>query len=296
MTPGNDRPTDRLPGHDRAGDRRPRPNRLNDLTPTDWLKFQKSWFLHNPPPREKGVLVHPAKFPESLIAEFIRFFTKAGQWVLDPMLGTGSTLIAAYEAGRNGHGVELNPKYAEIAGERIAAAKAQRMLDLDGVGATVHIVHQGDARDIGNMVSRQFDYCITSPPYWDMLREKGAETQKDREGAGLDVYYSDDERDLGNVEDFDAFMEQLVAIYRDVARVLKPGGYMTLIVKNVKKGPRMYPLAWRLGIDLSEFLILKDEKVWCQDNIPLFPFGLGSSWVSNTFHNYCLNFQKPAEE
>ena len=69
-------------------------NRLNDLSNKEWLKFQKSWFIHNPPPRKKNVLQHPAKYPETLVQEFIEFFTKRGMNVLDPMLGTGSTLIA----------------------------------------------------------------------------------------------------------------------------------------------------------------------------------------------------------
>jgi DNA modification methylase len=73
-------------------------NRLNDLDSKTWLKFQKSWFVHNPPPRKKDVLRHPAKFPESLAQEFIEFFTKRGQVVLDPMVGTGSTLVAALRA------------------------------------------------------------------------------------------------------------------------------------------------------------------------------------------------------
>src|SRR5215208_1594356 len=91
------------------------PNKLNDLDSKRWLKFQKSWFVHNPPPRKKGVLVHPAKFPETLAQEFIEFFTKQGEAVLDPMAGTGSTLVAALRAGRNSYGIELNPKYGEIA-------------------------------------------------------------------------------------------------------------------------------------------------------------------------------------
>ena len=77
-----------------------RPNRLNDLDSKSWLKFQKSWFIHNPPPRQKGVLRHPAKFPETLAQEFIEFFTKPHQVVLDPMAGTGSALVAALRCGR----------------------------------------------------------------------------------------------------------------------------------------------------------------------------------------------------
>jgi DNA modification methylase len=61
------------------------------------------------------VLVHPAKFPETLAQEFIEFFTKRGEAVLDPMAGTGSTLIAALRCGRNSYGIELNPRYAAIA-------------------------------------------------------------------------------------------------------------------------------------------------------------------------------------
>ena len=54
-------------------------NKLNNLANKEWLKFQKSWFIHNPPPRKKGVLVHPAKFPETMAQEFIEFFTKEGE-------------------------------------------------------------------------------------------------------------------------------------------------------------------------------------------------------------------------
>ena len=62
----------------------PMKNKLNELDPKTWLKFQKSWFIHNPPPRKKDVLVHPAKFPETMAQEFIEFFTKRGENVLDP--------------------------------------------------------------------------------------------------------------------------------------------------------------------------------------------------------------------
>ena len=90
-------------------------NRLNNLDSKTWLKFQKSWFIHNPPRRRKDVLRHPAKFPESLAQEFIEFFTQRGQVVLDPMAGTGSALVAALRAGRHCYGIELNPAYADIA-------------------------------------------------------------------------------------------------------------------------------------------------------------------------------------
>src|SRR5664279_4942840 len=99
-------------------------NKLNDLDSKTWLKFQKSWFIHNPPPRRKDVLTHPAKFPETLAEEFIRFFTKRGAVVLDPMVGTGSTLVACVRSRRRGVGIELNERYYAIARKIVDAEVA----------------------------------------------------------------------------------------------------------------------------------------------------------------------------
>ena len=265
------------------------PNKLNDLDSKTWLKFQKSWFIHNPPPRRKGVLVHPAKFPETMAQEFIEFFTRRGGIVLDPMAGTGSTLIAALRAGRNSCGIELNPKYAEIACQLVAEERTALGQSVDGLTSNVITA---DAAGALTLELPSFDYVLTSPPYWDMLHARGAETQKKRRGsAELDVFYSNDPNDLGNLHDYETFLARLVAIYAGLKPLLRPQAYLTIIVKNVKKGGRIYPLAWDLGRELGKVYALKDEKLWLQDNQRLAPYGLGSAWVSNTFHHYCLQFR-----
>jgi DNA modification methylase len=268
-------------------------NRLNDLPPKEWLKFQKSWFIHNPPPRQKGVLRHPAKFPETLAQDFIEFFTKAGQVVLDPMVGTGSTLVAALRCGRNSYGIELNQAYASIA-KQIVIEERQSLGQ-----AAIHLsaeVIPGDAACLAEHVQAwgipPLDYVITSPPYWDMLRARGAHTQnKRRAQEDLDVFYSDDPNDLGNIDDYGEFLERLCDMYAGLKPYLRQNAYLTVIVKNVKKGGVIYPLAWDLGRKLGEIYRLKDEKIWCQDDIRLAPYGMGSAWVSNTFHHYCLQFR-----
>jgi len=267
------------------------PNKLNDLDSKTWLKFQKSWFIHNPPPRKKGVLRHPAKFPETMAQEFIEFFTKRGESVLDPMAGTGSTLVAALRCGRNSYGIELNPGYAQIAKEVVAQEKAS-LADPQVAGSLVAEVIRGDAQKAGEYGIPQIDYVLTSPPYWDMLHAKGAENQKKRrESDELDVTYSDDPNDLGNLHDYEIFLERLVLIYTGLKPLLRQKAYLTIIVKNIKKGGKIYPLAWDLARELGKVYTLKDEKIWMQDNQPLAPFGMGSAWVSNTFHHYCLQFR-----
>ena len=266
---------------------------MNALDSKSWLKFQKSWFVHNPPPRAKNVLRHPAKFPETLAQEFIEFFTQPGQVVLDPMAGTGSSLVAALRAGRHSFGVELNPAYAEIARQVIQEERLRLGAAVDGLTAQVIT---GDAAQLP-LLARQVsmpvvDYVLTSPPYWDMLHARGAETQRQRRAApDVDVFYSTDPNDLGNVPDYEQFLERLSGIYASLKPLLRSGAYLTIIVKNVKKGGRIYPLAWDLARLLSTVYTLKDEKIWCQDNQRLAPYGMGNAWVSNTFHHYCLQFR-----
>jgi DNA modification methylase/intein/homing endonuclease len=236
-------------------------NKLNNLTNKEWLKFQKSWFIHNPPPRKKGVLVHPAKYPETMAQEFIEFFTREGETVLDPMAGTGSTLVAALRAGRNSYGIELNPKYAKIAKQIIE--EERKTLGEKVEGLTSKVVN-GDAAKVADFGLSTCDYVLTSPPYWDMLRARGAETQKKRRSAEeLDVHYSDDPNDMGNISDYDEFLAKLVRIYAGLKPLLREKAYLTIIVKNVKKGGKIYPLAWDIARELGKTYTLKDEKIWC---------------------------------
>jgi len=273
-------------------------NRLNDLDSKSWLKFQKSWFIHNPPPRRKDVVRHPAKYPETLAQEFIDFFTKRGQVVLDPMVGTGSTIVAALRAGRHSYGIELNPVYAGIA--RQVIIEERTLLGEAGAELTAEVITGNAANITDHIFDNQIpiiDYVITSPPYWDMLHARGAKIQKRRrESQDLDVTYSDDPNDLGNIADYDDFLKSLTRIYSALKDFIRPRAYMTIIVKNIKKEGKIYPLAWDLARLLKNTYTLKDEKIWCQDNQRLAPYGFGNAWVSNTFHHYCLQFRNDIDK
>jgi DNA modification methylase len=225
--------------------------------------------------------------------EFITFFTKTNQVVFDPMAGTGSTLVAALRTCRHSYGIELNPAYAEI-GRQVIAEEKQSLGIVSADLVSELII--GDAFNTVEISSNHripaVDYVLTSPPYWDMLHARGAETQKNRRTSDkLDVFYSDDPNDLGNIVDYAEFVDRLTQIYTGMQPIIRPGAYLTIIVKNIKKGGKIYPLAWDLAHKLREIYTLKDEKIWCQDNQRLAPYGLGNAWVSNTFHHYCLQFR-----
>ena len=103
------------------------------------------------------MLRHPAKFPESLARDFIEFFTRRGQTVLDPMVGTGSTVLACLASGRSGIGLELNPAYAELARRRLA--EALPLQPHDGLRLEIH---QADAARLAGLDLPPIDYVLTS--------------------------------------------------------------------------------------------------------------------------------------
>lgn len=65
---------------------------------------------------------HPAPYPVELAERLIRMFSFVGDVVLDPFCGTGTTTIAAINAGRNSIGVEIEPAYLPIARRRVGTA------------------------------------------------------------------------------------------------------------------------------------------------------------------------------
>lgn len=62
---------------------------------------------------------HPCQFPVELIERLVLSMTRQGDWVFDPFLGTGTTVIASIRHGRRGAGAELYPKYVDLARARI---------------------------------------------------------------------------------------------------------------------------------------------------------------------------------
>ena len=249
-------------------------NKLNNLTGKEWIKFSKSWFVLKPKARAKDVILHPAKFPEDLIERYISFFTKKGEKVLDPMAGTGTVNFVSERLGRIGYSIELEKKYFDI-----GARRSNQNFFL------------GNCNDINTFKIPVVDYIITSPPYWNSLKRNSLRQQK-RKSTGLDTEYSSNQKNFENIEDYGEFIEKIVEFYASLKPWLKHKGYLTIIVNNVYKNSKLYPLAFDIASKMSDHYVLKDEQIWCQDDKPLIALGINSAYVANRHHIYCLVFRK----
>src|SRR3989338_4184698 len=277
-------------------------NQLNELSVQEWLKFTKTWFVPNPPPRKKNEMLHPAKYPENMIIDFIKFFTKSGAVVFDPFLGTGSTLVACHQTQRNGIGIELQEKYAQIARDRIKELESQNKLSADENTPSrmlcKQLVLQGNCADLALYCEKYnlplIDFVITSPPYGPMLNKKGL-AAKHREEDNLDTKYSDDPNDLGNATNYPEFLQRLSNIFVALKPHIKDNAYLVVILQNYMEKGNYTTLAWDFAKEMTKYYQLRGERIWCQDNKTLFPYGYKYSFVPNVHHHYCLIFKKLPE-
>lgn len=77
------------------------------------------WVIPNVKSNHVEKTEHPCQFPVELIERLVLSLTNEGEWVFDPFLGTGTTVIAAIRHSRRGAGAEIVPKYVELARQRI---------------------------------------------------------------------------------------------------------------------------------------------------------------------------------
>ncbi|TET08630.1 MAG: hypothetical protein E3J86_10385 [Candidatus Thorarchaeota archaeon] len=266
--------------------------RLNNLDGKAWVKATKSWFVVNPKARTSTQMQHPAKFPEELVKRFVDFFTKEGSWVLDPFAGVGSTVAACKEIGRNSIGIELAREFVEIGSGAIN--------EIEGSGQ--HHLLQGDSMQVMEIIDKhfngqapRFDYVITSPPYWNMLRKSRGgndSVHKERAKKGLKQHYGDAVEDLGNIENFDEYIDSMGQLLGRLTPLLSDRAYLTIVVQNMRDiDGILRPIAWDLAKRLSEDYDLRQEMIWCQDNKRLGCWGYPSTYVSNVHHHYCLILQ-----
>lgn len=264
-------------------------NTLNDLSSKEWLPETVTVFA------QKGLGAgsseaqiekqHPAPYSYQDVARHIRFFTKEGDYVLDPFVGVGSTLKAAATENRRGLGVELNPKYAELSRLRIEI-ELPLLSEYKNKQETIC----GDSLAVLKTIEdNTFDFVITSPPYWNILDTVDSKA-KQREAEDLDTKYSDNDNDLANIGDYQEFLVKLTEVFIECARVLKNGKYIAIVVSDFRKSEKYYMFHSDLAAMLEQrsSFVLKGIKILYQRHKSIFPYGYPFSFVPNVHHQYVL--------
>lgn len=205
-------------------------------------KYQRAGRYH------PGCAAHPGKMLPALARRIVEEYSLPGNLVLDPLAGTATTLVEAALLGRRGVGVELEARWVELA--RMNAEHA-----LSEEERPLVTMHEGDATNLVALLgpdAGRVDLVCTSPPYaCDVgipniarYREVGAM------GPALARNYSTDRANLGHARGA-AYADAMGAIYAACFAVLRPGGLIAIVTKNMRSKGRTTDLAG-MTIDIAE--------------------------------------------
>lgn len=268
-------------------------NRLNDLVAKEWIPETVSVWVqrglgkgHEHAQIEKQ---HPAPFSFQDIARLIRFFTKAGETVLDPFVGVGSTLKAAATESRNGIGIELNKRYAKLAQQRLSTEVDPAVLQSN----PQRVIH-GDARKALPKVPKgSVKLVVTSPPYWNILHKTDHKAKQERVAHDLDTQYSDDPADLGNIREYSVFVRELAGTLALTRECLADGGHLCLVVGDFRHKSNYYMFHADVAREMEDRgFTLKGIKILYQKHKRVFPYGFPYSYVPNLHHQYIVILAK----
>jgi DNA modification methylase len=295
-------------------DGRPAPhpdNTLNELSGEEWLYFTKS-VLTTAYPSELGHAarkVHGANKPPRLMARLIEFFSRTGELVLDPFAGVGGTLLGAAIARgpRRALGIELDARWIAVYQDVVGALAAER----DGRGPAIADLgtsdpgptrsfdpsglemRRGDAQEIlPTLPDASVDLVATDPPYNIQLPLTMAGGPLAERHANRRTDYamvSDAPADIANAPDYPAYLEAMGRIFAELARLLRPGRYAIVIVRDAYQASR-YQF---VGADLAARadaagLVPKGDLIWHQAGTRLRPYGYPRVFVPNIAHQHIL--------
>ena len=155
-------------------------------------------------------------------------------------------------------------------------------------------VIQGDCREeIPLLPANSVKLVVTSPPYWNILHKQDHKARQERSSQGLDTKYSEDEADLGNVEVYGDFVEELAATLALTKSCLVDGGHLCLVVGDFRHKGNYYMFHSDLAHAMEAHgFTLKGLTVLYQKHKRVFPYGYPYSFVPNIHHQYIVILQK----
>lgn len=173
----------------------------------------------------------------------ILLYSKEGDAVLDPMVGSGTTMIEAKLLKRKGIAFDIHP-------EVVVLAKDGCKFENEN-GKYEPKISQGDARDLKDIKDNTIDLIATHPPYLNII----SYGSKAVDG------------DLSTLSNLEKFCDQIQRIAQECLRVLKPGKYCAILIGDTRRRRHFVPLAYNV---MQRFLkagfILKEDIIKLQHN------------------------------
>jgi DNA modification methylase len=222
-------------------------SQINDLNLNRWKEYDdiitdSLWILNK---RDNSGVHHAGywgNFIPQIPNQLLRRYTKKGEWVLDPFLGSGTTLIEAQRLGRNAIGVELSKKVLDQTKKNIAKEANPNKVKLEFVNGDSAAVDL--KKVISDLDIKSFQFQIFHPPYWDIIK------------------FSDSKSDLSNTNSIDEFLKGFGKVLDNCLPYLDKKRFAAVVISDKYSGGEWIPLGFYVMQEvLKRGMILKSTIV-----------------------------------
>jgi hypothetical protein len=213
-----------------------RTGKVNDLNLNRWKEYDgiitdSLWIFKKRDSSGAHNAGYWGNFIPQIPNQLIQRYTKKGEWVLDPFLGSGTTLIECRRLGRNGIGIDINPKVCRLAERYIAEEKNPFK-----IYSPVILADSGKINlhsEIKNFGIQKVQFVLMHPPYWDIIK------------------FSDDESDLSNSGSVEEFLKSFSVVLENCLKILDKGRFIAVVIGDKYSGGEWIPLGF---YTMREFL------------------------------------------
>jgi DNA modification methylase len=265
------------------------------MTAKEWIVSQLGvWKFAYESRDVRDKKAHPATFPIALAKRCISLFTHEGELVLDPFVGSGTTLVAAQDLNRNAVGFDLKQEYVDLSVSRVDT--------LSKSGPATQVVCHDDARNICRYLEPDsVSLILTSPPYANLLNRPRLNKSRRSDQRSNEQFlkveqYSQDARDLG-ILDLPSYQEAMAQIFQGLLPLLKTQGHCLIDVPDMWQENQRITIHMAVVDALRQVgYELRNTIIWDRTNIVnrIGIFGWPSNYITmGTTFEYLLDFWKP---
>jgi len=211
--------------------------------------------------------------PRNLILRF----TDVGDWVLDQMVGSGTTLVECKLLERNGIGVDINPDAIMVTRDRLNFTYRP----LTEYHEPIIKTYIGDARNLNEIPSESIDLIATHPPYSSIISYTRSKVEGDLSQLPLPRY-----------------IDEMRKVAEECFRVLKPDKHCAILIGDTRKRKHYVPIAFRvMQVFLDVGFVLREDIIKLQWKMK----GTREKWRGRNrdfyliAHEHLFIFRKPID-
>lgn len=236
------------------------------LEPTTVWSFPErgKWATH------RSTATYRGNFAPQVARNLILRYSKKGEVVLDPFVGSGTTLVECEILGRKGIGVDINPAAVELCKNNLNSMVRKRISQIAEVGDARHLDFLGD---------ESIDLIVAHPPYADAIR-----------------YSEELDGDLSQIHDIEAFTREMKVVAKELLRILKSGRCCTILIGDLRRNRHVVPLGFKVfNVFIEAGFVLREIIIKVQHNCRSFACWIEKSIKFNFLllvHEYIFVFEK----